>query len=259
MATALAEGAVRSGVASEEQLLASARTEETLAQLRQRIPGIRTTTSNSEVAEQADLLILGVKPQVMAAALADIRGSVRPQTLVVSIAAGVTLEQLAKPFKRGTRVVRVMPNTPCLIGKGAAAFSLGEHATKDDAKLVELLVSAVGEGYAVPEYQLDAVTGLSGSGPAYVYTAIEALTDAAVRVGLPRAVASQLAARTVAGAAEMVLSTGKHPAVLRDEVTSPGGTTAAGLAALEANGFRHALAEAVSAAESRSRELGESS
>ncbi|TWT77806.1 Pyrroline-5-carboxylate reductase [Posidoniimonas polymericola] len=259
MASAIAQGVVRAGVAKAGQISASARTEQTLAQLSESIPGVETTKSNTAVAEQSDLLILSIKPQVMATVLPEIRSAVRPQTLVVSVAAGVTLEHLAKAFKRGVRLVRVMPNTPCLIGKGACAFALGEHATEDDARLVETLLGAVGEAYPVPEHQLDAVTGVSGSGPAYVYTVIEAIADAGVRAGLPRAVAAQLAARTVAGAAEMVISTGKHPAVLRDEVVSPGGTTAAGLAALERCGVRHALAEAVTAATERSRELGQSS
>lgn len=259
MASAIARGVVRAGVASAEQIFASDANEQALSELEAAAPGVQTTSVNTMVAEKADLLLLAVKPQVMPVVLADIRSAVRPQTLLVSVAAGVTLEQLAKPFKRGTRVVRVMPNTPCLIGKGASAYSLGDNATKEDGLLVESLLASVGEAYAVPEYQLDAVTGLSGSGPAYVYTVIEALADAGVRSGLPRPVAAQLAARTVAGAAEMVLSTGKHPAVLRDEVVSPGGTTAAGLAALERCGVRHALAEAVTAATERSRELGQTS
>lgn len=259
MATALAKGVVEAGVAKASQLIASARSESTLARLEEAIPGCTTTTDNCQVAEEADLLLLAVKPQMMDGVLAEISDSVHEHTLIISVAAGVTLERLSQPLPEGAHVVRVMPNTPCLIGKGACGYSLGEHATEDDAQIVETFLGSVGEGFAVPEYQLSAVTGVSGSGPAFVYTAIEAIADAGVRNGLPRAVAAQLAARTVAGAAEMVLTTGKHPAVLRDEVVSPGGTTAAGLAALERCGVRHAFAEAVTAAHDRSEELGKKS
>ncbi len=256
MATALARGMVHAGLVGADQVLASDASTDSLSQFEASVPGAQTTGSNVMAAEKADLLVLAVKPQMMAGVLAEIRSAVRPTTLIVSIAAGFTLEQLTKPFKRGTRLVRVMPNTPCLIGKGASAYSLGENATPEDASLVDKLLSSVGQAFQVPEKQLDAVTGLSGSGPAFVYTAIEAMTDAAVMAGLPREVAAQLAARTVAGAAEMVLTTGQHPAVLRDQVTSPGGTTAAGLAALDRCGFRNALAEGVTAAVHRSEELG---
>jgi pyrroline-5-carboxylate reductase len=152
-------------------------------------------------------------------------------------------------------VIRVMPNTPCLIGRGASGFSLGLHATKADAAVVEQLLSTVGIAMEVPEKLLDAVTGLSGSGPAYVYLMIEALSDGGVRAGLPRDLATKLAAQTVLGSAEMVLSTGQHPGALKDAVTSPGGTTIAGLHALEQNGVRGALMDAVLAATERAREL----
>lgn len=257
MATALAKGIVHAGVADPEQLLASDASSDALSHFETATPGAATYGDNAKVAEQADVLMLAVKPQVMPSVLAQLRGAVRSETLLVSIAAGVTLAKLSGAMKRGTRIIRVMPNTPCLIGRGASAFAVGETATPEDAQTVTALLSAVGDAYQVPESQLDAVTGLSGSGPAFVYTAIEALTDAGVAAGLPRAVAAQLAARTVGGAAEMVLSTGEHPAVLRDQVTSPGGTTAAGLAALDRWGMRHALAAAVAAATARSKELGE--
>jgi pyrroline-5-carboxylate reductase len=154
------------------------------------------------------------------------------------------------------RIVRVMPNTPCLIGKGASGYSLGEHATVHDGKLVASLLSAVGVAYEVPEELLDAVTGLSGSGPAFVYSMIEALAAGGVAAGLPPELAAELAARTVAGAAEMVLQTGESPSALRDRVKSPGGTTVAGLAVLDEHGFSDALSQAVAAAARRSAELG---
>jgi pyrroline-5-carboxylate reductase len=176
--------------------------------------------------------------------------------LVVSIAAGVRLSTLAEGLGANVRLVRVMPNTPCLVGRGACGFCLGKAATADDGQLVHQLLAAVGIAVEVEEKLLNAVTGLSGSGPAFVYVAIEALSDGGVRAGLPRSAATTLAVQTVLGAAEMVLATGEHPGVLKDRVTSPGGTTIAGLAALESGGFRAALLDAVDAATRRSEELG---
>jgi pyrroline-5-carboxylate reductase len=165
------------------------------------------------------------------------------------------LKQLAEGIGAKSRMVRVMPNTPCLVGASASAYAAGEAATEDDLKLVDRLLNAVGRAYRLPEHLLDAVTGLSGSGPAYVYVMIEALSDGGVRVGLPRDVATALAAQTVLGAARMVLETQQHPSVLKDKVTSPGGTTIAGLHALERGGFRAALIDAVEAATQRAKEL----
>jgi pyrroline-5-carboxylate reductase len=203
-------------------------------------------------------VLLAVKPQQMSMALMEINESTRPDALVVSIAAGITLDRLAAELPSGQRIVRVMPNTPCLIGRGASAYSLGRHATADDGSLVAELLSSVGAAFEVPEAMLDAVTGLSGSGPAFVYSMIEALTEGGVAVGLPGELAAELSARTVVGAAEMVLQTGESPAVLRDRVTSPGGTTQAGLAVLADQGFAEATVEAVRAATRRSAELGRS-
>ncbi|MDB4721510.1 pyrroline-5-carboxylate reductase, partial [Verrucomicrobiales bacterium] len=175
-----------------------------------------------------------------------------------SIAAGLQLLDLEKSLGESARVIRVMPNTPALVGKGASAFSRGTRATDDDADFVTNILGSVGKVLEVPENQIDAITGLSGSGPAYIYTIIEALADGGVLVGLPKDKSLLLAAQTVAGAAEMVLQTKEHPASLRDQVTSPGGTTIAGLAALESGKLRATLIEAVKAATLRSEELGES-
>jgi pyrroline-5-carboxylate reductase len=202
------------------------------------------------------VLVLAVKPQTMAAVLAEVRPTVSPRHLVVSIAAGVTLGQLAAGLGPDARLIRVMPNTPCLVGASAAGFAAGPAATADDVALVARLFGAVGKAFAVPEHLLDAVTGLSGSGPAFVYVLIEALADGGVRVGLPRDVALALAAQTVLGSAKMVLETGTHPAALKDAVASPGGTTIAGLHALERAGFRAAAMDAVEAAARRAAELG---
>ena len=187
--------------------------------------------------------------------LREVRPQLQPHTVIVSIAAGITLSTLKEAAGEGARVVRVMPNTPCLVGETAAAMCLGGGATDEDAELVLTLFSAVGTIYRVEEKLLSAVTGLSGSGPAYVFVMIEALADGGVRAGLPRDVAQQLAAQTVLGSAKMVLETGKHPGVLKDMVTSPAGTTIAGVHQLEIGGVRAAFINAVQAATQRADEL----
>ena len=210
----------------------------------------------------ATVVILAVKPQVMDDAVKSLAeafkssGETRP--IVVSIAAGVPIERLEKGLPQKTRVIRVMPNTPCLIGRGASGLATGSAATSDDAAMICELLATVGVVETVAESLLDAVTGLSGSGPAYVFQMIEALSDGGVKMGLPRAIATRLAAQTLAGAAEMLLSTGQHPGALKDAVTSPGGTTIAGLHAMEQGGVRAALIDAVEASTLRSRELGKS-
>jgi pyrroline-5-carboxylate reductase len=259
MATALARGFVRAKLVRPDQLVASDPSADARAAFEREVPGAHVVAESGSAVAAADLVWLAVKPQKMSEALSEIRGSIRPTTLVVSIAAGVTIERIAAGLSVGQRVIRVMPNTPCLIGQGASAYSLGSHATKQDAQLVGELLSAVGAAFEVPETQLDAVTGLSGSGPAFVYTMIEAMTAGGVAVGLPAELAAELAARTAAGAAEMVLETGETPAVLRERVTSPGGTTLAGLGVLAERGFDDAVVAAVTAAARRSEELGRGS
>lgn len=207
--------------------------------------------------EASDVVLLCVKPADAVNALRSVH-DVEKSTLVVSIVAGMTLETLSKAAGRRARVVRVMPNTPALVGKAASAFAIGENVTEKDVRTVEKVLGSVGTAALVEEKLLDAVTGLSGSGPAYVFLMIEALADAGVLMGLPRGLALELAAQTVAGSAEMVLRTGRHPAELKDMVTSPGGTTIAGIEALEAGGLRASLHAAVRAATERSRELGQS-
>lgn len=203
-----------------------------------------------------DTFLLATKPQQAAAALDSLKTSgVRDATLV-SIAAGLTIDWLEKHSPDGFRIIRSMPNTPALVGKGASAFARSERAQEGDAAFAGKLLGSVGLAVEVPEPMLDAVTGLSGSGPAYIYLAIEALTDGGIEVGLPRDQAHQLAAQTVLGAATMVIETGLPPAELRDNVTSPGGTTVAGLTSLEESGFRNSLVKAVGAATARAAELG---
>lgn len=255
MATALAKGWIGAGLLDAAKCLASdpfpnAREAFTAA------TGIRCLESNAEVAKACSVVVLAVKPQTMPALLKEIRSALRPDTLIVSIAAGITLGQLAEILKPSARIVRVMPNTPALVGLSATAFSANAAATPADADLVSTLFSSIGVAFPVAEKLLDAVTGLSGSGPAYVYVMIEALADGGVRAGLPRDVALKLAAQTVLGSAKMVLETGLHPGALKDAVASPGGTTIAGLHALEQAGFRGAIMDAVLAAAERAEELG---
>jgi pyrroline-5-carboxylate reductase len=255
MATALANGFVRAGLVAAEGMLAS----DTSDVARQRFAaatGAATTADSAQVVAQSDLIFLAVKPQQMAAVAAEIGGRIDASRLIVSIAAGVRLASLGQWFGQQLRIVRVMPNTPCLIGQGVCGYSLGQNATPDDGALVEQLLGALGSVWPVEEKLLDAVTGLAGSGPAFVYVIIEALSDAGVRIGLPRTTAAAMAAQTVRGAAEMVIATGEHPAVLKDRVASPGGTTIAGLQALESGGIRAVLMAAVEAATRRSVELG---
>ena len=225
--------------------------------------GVRLFDSATDAIEGASIVILAVKPQVMNDAIKPLAESLKlhgkSTPLVVSIAAGIPIARLEQALPPGTRVIRVMPNTPCLIGRGASGLATGSAATGDDAKLISELLATVGLVEVVGEPLLDAVTGLSGSGPAYVFQIIEALSDGGVKMGLPRVIATRLAAQTLAGAAEMLLSTGQHPGVLKDSVTSPGGTTIAGLHAMEQGGVRAALIDAVEAATMRSRELGQSS
>lgn len=221
--------------------------------------GLRAVPTNAEVVQACQIVVVAVKPQVLAAALSEVRGYLTANHLVVSIAAGVTLTQLAGHLGSETRLVRVMPNTPCLVGASATGYAVGPAIQPGDGEVVAKLFGSVGVALAVPESQLDAVTGLSGSGPAYVYMMIEALADGGVRAGLPRDTALKLAAQTVYGGAKMVLETGTHPAALKDAVASPGGTTIAGIHALERGAFRASVMNAVEAATNRAAELGKKS
>jgi pyrroline-5-carboxylate reductase len=258
MARALARGFLAANLFEATRIVASDPFEAARAEFSEIISGAQVSENNQSVVENSDVVILAVKPQMMASVLADVAPSVTDQPLVVSIAAGVSLAQLTAALGEQARVVRVMPNTPCLISQGASAYCVGGAATGDDAALIEELLSSVGRAFALRESLMDAVTGLSGSGPAFVCMLVEALSDGGVRMGLPRDVASALASQTVAGTASMILETGEHPAVLKDRVASPGGTTIAGLKTLESHGFRAALIAAVEAAAKRSAELGDS-
>ena len=253
MAEALMDGMLASGAASKENVYASDPSEERRELFAQKI-GSNVFSSNISLVEAVDVVVLSVKPQVLPAVAEEIAGSVGPGHLVITIAPGITLSWLAG--KLGTeRLVRVMPNTPALVRQGASAYFLGKGASAEDAALVEQMLSSVGLCVQVEEKLMDAVTGLSGSGPAYIYMVVEALSDGGVKMGLPRRVAMRLAAQTVLGAAKMVLETGKHPGELKDQVTTPGGTTIEGIHALETAGVRKAFMDAVSAATEKCRRL----
>ncbi len=217
---------------------------------------IRVAKSNEAAVEKANVVVLATKPQVFGQVLPSVAASLKPGTPVISIAAGISTRIIERMLPEGTRVVRTMPNTPALVGAGATAVAPGTHATEEDLALAKKLFESVGTVVRVPESQIDAVTGLSGSGPAYVFAMIEALRDAGVREGLPEATALELASQTVFGAARLLLERGEAPESLRQKVTSPGGTTVAGLQALDAQGFRDAVLGAVRAATKRSIELG---
>ncbi|MFO0794640.1 MAG: pyrroline-5-carboxylate reductase [Candidatus Brocadiaceae bacterium] len=219
--------------------------------------GILTTQKNNDVVSFADVIILAIKPQTMNEVLNNLKNDITNRHLVISIAAGIPIEFIETRLQTGIRVIRVMPNTPCLIGLSATAYAPGKYATIDDGKLVYSLFNAVGKVFQLEEKYLDAVTGLSGSGPAYVYMVIEAMSDGGVKMGLPRDISTILAAQTVLGAAKMVLETGQHPAQLKDAVTSPGGTTIEGISKLEESGLRSAFIHAIETATLKSKKLGE--
>ncbi len=255
MAEALIRGLLEAGLVTAERLVASDVLEARRRHIHQRY-GVETLSDGGEVAAKASILILAVKPQDMEAALRSIAASVDQSKTIISIAAGTPMAFIAERLPANAKIVRVMPNAPALVLAGAAAIARGEHATAEELQIVETIFSAVGKAVVVEEKHLDAVTGLSGSGAAYVFLFIEALADGGVKMGLPRDVAQLLAAQTVLGAAKMLVESGRHPAELKDTITSPGGTTLAGLHAIERGGLRGILMEAVEAATIRSRELG---
>lgn len=256
MATALAAGFTRE-LLPVSQIFGTDPVAASRDLFRQTVGHAATVSSDAaECLADADVVFLAVKPQVMQSVLEDVRSLLTDDKLVVSIAAGLTITKLESWLPPGCRMIRVMPNTPCLIGHGASGVSRGSNATEVDELLVSDLLRTVGSVENVPEKLLDAVTGLSGSGPAYVFQMIEALSDGGVKMGLPRDIATRLAAQTLAGAAQMVLQTGDHPAALKDAVTSPGGTTIAALHEMELGGVRAALMNAVEASTKKSCELG---
>ncbi|NLG86422.1 MAG: pyrroline-5-carboxylate reductase [Firmicutes bacterium] len=254
MAEALLKGIVANHLAQPNEVWVSDIDANRVAYL-QKTLGVQAATDNADVLARCEIVFLAVKPQVAPTVLTGIKDQWDKKHLVVSIMAGIPLSFLAE-FTGPARLVRVMPNTPCLVQAGAAGIAGGPNADQADIAKVKDLLSAVGKAIVLEEKLLDAVTGLSGSAPAYVYMFIEALADGGVMAGLPRPVAQTLAAQTVFGAAKMVLETGEHPGKLKDKVASPAGTTIAGIAALEEGSFRGVVLKAVVAGAERSAELG---
>ena len=256
MGRALLEGALKAGIVEAKDVYVSSRTESTRLALADEL-GVNAIASNTELAEKSDVVYICTKPNVTPIVLIELAETAQclDGTLLISTVAGLTLAQIEQAVPDTTRVVRCMPNTPSLIGKGASAYTLGTNATGSDAEITCKLLGAAGSVIEIVESLMDAVTGVSGSGPAYVYTFIEAMADGGVLQGLPRSQALELATQTVLGAAAMVAETGLHPAILRDMVTSPGGTTIKAVQALEVNGFRAATIAAVEASASKAAEL----
>jgi pyrroline-5-carboxylate reductase len=255
MAEALIKGLIAAGTATPDQILVMDISSDRLEYLKKTY-GIMPQKSNLDATRGADVVVLSVKPQVIESVLCEISSAIDENKLVISIAAGIVINKLEKALSGRPRIVRVMPNTPALVLAGATALAGGKNATSEDLALAQNIFNSVGRAVIVEEKLMDAVTGLSGSGPAYVFMIIDALSDAGVKAGLPRQLALELAAQTVYGAAKMVLETKEHPAKLRDMVTSPGGTTIEGLHALEKGKLRAVLMNAVEAATARSKELG---
>jgi len=254
MARALAGGLIEAGVPAS-QILGSDPFAGARDQFADAI-GAKTTDDNAEIVANSDVVLIAVKPGAVAGLLGALDDSLCEKPLWISIAAGVPLAALQDALPAGARVVRTMPNTPALVGAGSTAYFPAETVQEEEIGLVEAVLKAAGWCWRAPnEDLLDAVTGLSGSGPAYVFLIIEALADGGVRQGLPRDAAQELAIRTVLGSAKLALETGTHPGQLKDQVTSPGGTTIAGLERLEAAGVRAALYDAVAAATARSKQL----
>jgi pyrroline-5-carboxylate reductase len=255
MAEAMMKGIISAGVAKAEDIIAS----EIVPERRDYITntlGVQTVSDNIEVVRSSDVIILAVKPHHVGPVLDELKPYLTGNHLLVSIAAGVKISFMESHLNWGVRVVRVMPNQPCFVGASASGYALGRSAKKEDKETVQNILNSVGVAFCLDEKLLDAVTGLSGSGPAYIYMVIEAMADGGVLAGLPRDVALQLAAQTVIGAGKTYLETRKHPGELKDMVASPGGTTIEGSRVLEEAGVRGAFIDAVEAGAKRSEELG---
>lgn len=237
------------------QIRMTRRNPHALDALNKALPGISVSTDNISAVDGASIVVLAVKPTNWLTVTHEIRNHLHQDTLIVSVLAGLTTKRIEQEFQTNQPVIRTMPNTPMMVDKGATAICAGNTASDKHLALVQKMFEAVGSVERVPEYLMDAVTGLSGSGPAYVYMLIEALTDAGVKQGLPRSVAFRLTKQTVLGAAQLAEQTDKHPAILRDEVTTPGGTSIAAIAELEQHGLRTMFIHAVATATQRSKEL----
>lgn len=255
MASALIRGLISAGTCDAERILAADVRPDALAQL-SAAHGIRTSSDNARAARESDVLVLSTKPQVLPAVLQELAPHLAPEAIVISIAAGVPTAVIEARLRPGTRVVRAMPNTPALVQAGATAIAAGSAAGDAEMKIAQLIFESVGIVERVPEALLDAVTGLSGSGPAYVFLLVEALTRAGSELGLSPSSAARLAAQTVVGAGKLLQQSGEPPSELRRKVTSPAGTTAAGIERLEQLDFPGTVVSAVRRATERAAELG---
>ena len=254
MGGAIIGGIVGAGLVTPESVIVADRNEAGLEHLKETY-GVRTVTDNRTAAAAADILFLAVKPFVYPAVIHEIRDLVRPETVIVSIAAGQTIAKVEELFEKPIRLMRVMPNTPALVGEAMSALSPNANMEPEETHEIETIFNSLGKAEIVPESLMDAVVGVSGSSPAYVYMFIEAMADAAVADGMPRAQAYKFAAQAVLGSAKMVLETGMHPGALKDMVCSPGGTTIEAVAVLEQEGFRNAVIKAQRACTEKSRDM----
>ncbi len=254
MGKAILGGLVASKLVPAENITVYNRSAKSVEAISQEF-GSRGANSADEVAKEADVLIVGVKPNMMANILGEIRDALKPSAIIVSIAAGVTLETLEFALKDGQKVVRVMPNTPALVNAGMSSITPNKQVSEDESALIVEIFSSFGRAEIVPEYLIHSVVGVSGSAPAYVFMFIEAMADAAVLGGMPRAQAYQFAAQAVMGSAKMVLETGKHPGELKDMVCSPGGTTIEAVKVLEQKGLRAAVMDAMQSCMAKSEEM----
>jgi len=256
MGEALIHGLLHGHVCRPEQIMCSDVRPERLKSIRDTY-GVKTTSHNGEMVKHSEIIILSVKPQIMRQVIDEIAKHLDFSKLIISIAAGIPLETIESRAKKELKLIRVMPNICVSVREGVSAIAAGKHADKEDLMMAKAIFDSVGKSLFIEEYLLDAVTGLSGSGPAYIFLMIDALADAGVKVGLSRNDAIVLASQTVLGAAKMLIQTGEHPSKLKDMVTSPGGTAIAGLHTLEQGGVRTTLINAVEVATERSKTLGE--
>jgi pyrroline-5-carboxylate reductase len=257
MGEALVSGLIVSGSSEPKNIICTDIRESNLADIKAKYK-VRTTTNNMKAVSEADIVIYAVKPQIMATVLTETAAKLDMSKLVISIAAGVPLAAIESCVNKDLRLIRVMPNIAAFVKESASAIAAGAHATKEDIELAMQIFNSIGKSIFLKEnYLMDAITGLSGSGPAYIFLIVDALADAGVKVGLSRQESIFLATQTILGAAKLLLETQEHPSQLKDKVTSPGGTAIAGLATLESGGLRTTLINAVEAATNRSKELGE--
>eukprot|EP00794_Sanderia_malayensis_P001460 gene1460-1614_t len=253
MSQALAKGFIAANALKAENVMASAKTQETISKWE--AVGAQGTRDNGRIIKECDIVFIGVKPYLVGDVLEEVRDFVTSKNLIISIAAGVPIVFFEENLPKNTRIVRTIPNTPCLVQSGVVAYTPGPHCSRMDCQVTQVLLSSVGRAVEVPEPQIDIVSSLCGSSVAWFFMMIEAASDGAVKCGLPRKLATELAARALAGAGHMVLETGKHPGELKDEVTSPGGSTIVGIHSLEKDSVRGSFMSAIEAAFQRNKEM----